>query len=71
MPGLLPQASLPVPPVSDRFESHQENMSVKCIPPLIPLLYSKNGVCRDIHFFIFDPKHRLWVLVGTASLRRF
>ena len=47
----------------------QENVSVKCIPPL---LYSKTGVCGGIpNFLIFAPKHRLWVLVRTASLRRF
>ena len=40
-----------------------------CIPPYTPLLYSKIGVCRGIH--IFALKHRLWVLVRTASLRRF
>ena len=51
---------------------HQENMSVKCIPPLTPLLYRKTGVCRGIAIFlIFAPKHRLWVLVRTASARRF
>ena len=51
---------------------HQDNMSVKCIPPYTPLLYSKTGVYRGIHFFlIFSQKHRLWVLVRTASLRRF
>ena len=45
-------------------------MSVKCIPPKTPLLYSKTGVCRGIPIFlIFDPKHRLWVLVRTASAR--
>ena len=44
-------------------------MSVKCVPPL---LFSKTGVCRGIPIFlIFAPKHRLWVLVRTASLRRF
>ena len=43
-------------------------MSMKCIPPHTPLLYSKNGVNRGIPIFlIFDPKHRLWVLVRTAS----
>ena len=43
-------------------------MSVKCIPPLTPLLYSKTGVCRGIHIFlIFVPKLRLWILVKTAS----
>ena len=36
---------------------HQENMSVKCIPPQTPLLYSKTGVCRGIPIFlIFAPK---------------
>ena len=36
--------------------------------PHTPLLYSKTGVCRGIPIFlIFAPKHRLWVLVRTAS----
>ena len=49
---------------------HQKHMSVKCIPPQTPLLYRKSGVCRGIYFFlIFAPKHRLWVLVRTASLK--
>ena len=31
-------------------------------------IYSKTGLCRDIPIFlIFAPKHRLWVLVRTAS----
>ena len=47
-------------------------MSVICIPPHTPLLYSKTGVCNGIPIFlIFDPKHRLWELVRTASSRRF
>ena len=47
-------------------------MSVKCVPPQTPLLYSETGVCRGIPIFlIFAPKHRLWVLVRTASARRF
>ena len=47
-------------------------MSVKCTLPYTPLLYSKTGVCRGIHFFlIFALKHRLWVLIRTASMRRF
>ena len=39
--------------------------------PLTPLLYSENGVCRGIpiFLFLFAPKHRLWVLVRTASTR--
>ena len=49
---------------------HQENMSVKYIPPHISLLYSKTGVCRGIPtFLVFDPKHRLWILIRTASAR--
>ena len=51
---------------------HQENMSVKCVPPQTPLLYSKTGVCMGIPvFLIFSPKHRLWVLVRTALARQF
>ena len=38
--------------------------------PLNPT-FSKTGVCRSIPIFlIFAPKHRLWVLVRTASARR-
>ena len=52
--------------------THQENMSVQYIPPQTPLLYSKTGVCRGIPIFlIYAPKYRLWVLVRTASARRF
>ena len=36
--------------------------------PLQPILYSKTGVYRGIHYFpIFALKHRLWVHVRTAS----
>ena len=43
-------------------------MSVTCIPPQTPLLYSKTGVRRGIPIFlIFAPKHRLCVLIRTAS----
>ena len=46
-------------------------MSVCFIPPYTPLLYSKTGVHRGIEYFlIFALKHRLWVRVRTASLRR-
>ena len=41
-------------------------MSLKCIPvtPLNPtFIYSKTGVCRGIP--IFDPKHRLWILIAV------
>ena len=51
---------------------HQDNMSVYFIPSYTPLLYSKTGVYRGIHYFlIFALKHILWVLVRTASPRRF
>ena len=45
----------------------------KTAPPQTPLsFYSKPGVRRGIPIFlIFAPKHRLWVLVRTASPRRF
>ena len=32
--------------------SHQENMSVKCVPPQTPLLYRKTGVRRGIPIFL-------------------
>ena len=42
-------------------------MYVCFIPPYTPLLYSKTGVYRGIHYFlIFALKHRLWVLVRTV-----
>ena len=51
---------------------HQDNMSVSFIPPYTPLLYSKIGVYRAIQYFlIFALKHRFWVLIRTASMRRF
>ena len=51
---------------------HQDNKSVKCKPPHIPLLYSKTGFYRGIPILLlFAPKHKLWVLVRTASVRRF
>ena len=51
---------------------HHANMSVQCRPPYTPLLYSKIGVYRGIHYFLnFALKHILWVLVRTASIRRF
>ena len=42
------------------------------LTPQTPLLYSKTGVYRGIHYFSYIcSKHRLWVLVRTASPRRF
>ena len=44
-------------------------MSMKCIHPHNPLLYSKTGVCRGIPIFlIFAPKHRLWVRVPSINV---
>ena len=40
---------------------------MKILPPYTPLLYSKTGVYRRIHFFLISAlKHRLWVLVRTG-----
>ena len=36
--------------------SHQDNMSVLFIPPYTPLLYSKTGVYRGVHFSYFCSK---------------
>ena len=42
-------------------------MSVECISPHTPLLYSKKGVNSDIPIFlIFDPEHKLWVLTEAV-----
>ena len=47
-------------------------MSVQCLPPYTPLLFSKTAVWKGIHIFhSFAPERGLWVLVGTASPRRF
>ena len=47
---------------------YQGNMTMKRIPTTTPLLYSKTGVCRGIPIFlIFGVKHRLRILVRTAS----
>ena len=35
-----------------------------------PLVFSENGICKGTPIF-FYPKHRLWVLVRNASVRRF
>ena len=49
---------------------HHENMSVYSTPPYTPLLYSEIKVYRGIHYFlIFALKHKLWVLVRTASVK--
>ena len=60
-----------VPRVNEKV-SHQKSMSMKSISHLIPPLYRKTGVYEGIPIFlIFAPKHRLWVLVRTASPRGF
>ena len=46
--------------LADNATLHHANMFMKCKPHHTPLLYSKTGVYRCIHFFlIFAPKHRL------------
>ena len=56
--------------ISCYFRVHHANISVKCIPPLTTLLYSKNGVYRGIHYFL-NFALNMYVLVRTASMRRF
>ena len=47
-------------------------MSVKCRPTYTLLLNSKIGVYRGIHYFVIVAlKHRLWVVVKTASIISF
>ena len=47
---------------------HQENMSVKRLPPKPHFNVEKTGVCRGIHIIlIFAAKHRLWVLVSRRG----
>ena len=33
--------------------NHQDNISMRCIPPYTPVLCSENGVNRSIHIFLF------------------
>ena len=71
-PYYLKRGMTPYGKVELQVGIHQENMSLKSIPPSTPLLYSKTGVYRGILIFlIFALKHRLWILVRTASARRF
>ena len=59
-------------PCNPSISLRHDNMSVHYIPPYTPLLNSKTGIYRGIPIFlIFAPKRRLWVLVTTASARRF
>ena len=51
---------------------HQENMPVPVYPIKHHFYIVKLGYAVGIPIFvIFAPKHRLWVLVRTASARRF
>ena len=52
----------------DEMAHHHENM-LMYFDPLKPHFYnSKTGVYRGIHYFSYlCSKHRLWVLVRTAS----
>ena len=52
---------------NNKTHKHQDNMSVRFIPPCTPHLYSKTGVYKGIHYFlIFAPEHRLWVRVEAV-----
>ena len=72
---LLPMKRSKLPEHSIRKGYRHRHIRKTCpcnIYPLKPYFYIEKGVCRGIHIFlIFAPKHRLWVLVRTASLRRF
>ena len=58
----------------DRFRAAEENMHILggniMKTRLYNFLHNKTGVYRGIHYFSAQ-KHSLWVLVRTASLRRF
>ena len=54
--------------MKDLMMKHHANMAMKFRPPSKPSLYSKTGVYKDV---ISAQKHRLWVLVTDASMRRF
>ena len=47
--------------------NHHENMSMLCIPHFYIAKLGYAGVYLFFFFLIFAPKHRLWVLVRTAS----
>ena len=49
---LLLKKSSKTPTSFTSKRENQDNMSVKCIPPYIPLLYSRPGVYKGIHFFL-------------------
>ena len=52
--------------------NHHENMPILFWPPSTPLIYSKTGVTGVyIILLISAQNHILWVLVRTASSRRF
>ena len=54
------------------IQSRKHAYIIKTLIKKNPLLDSKTGVYRGIHYFsYFHSKHRLWVLVRTASPRRF
>ena len=66
-PGTVRQS----PTFCNKKRIHQDNMSV-CFIPLTPHFYKvKLGFTGVFIFLIFALKHRLWVLVRTASPMRF
>ena len=53
------------------FNAHYENMSVQYTAIFHGCKNDNFQLEKCDHFLIFALKHRLWVLVRTASLRRF
>ena len=51
------------------LEFHQDNMSMKSKPYFYIEILGFTGVY--LFFLIFDPKHRLLVLIRTALVRQF
>ena len=54
----------------ENFSLHITKKSIKKYSPLTPFLYiySKMGFTVRLQGHTFDPKHRLWVFIRTASL---
>ena len=49
-------------------DNHHDNMSVQCIPPYTPLLYSKTGVYRGIRGVFQKYAERLHRMFAIAAM---
>ena len=56
--------------ISQNSDSHYENMSMQ-YTAIFHGSKNENLKINKLKFFLFLPKHRLWVHVRTASMRRF